>query len=62
MTQFGDIAERLDRVRQQIVDAGGTDVEILAVTKGHPPEQHMARVIAEVKDVGRMQPAHHERG
>ena len=36
MTQFGDIAERLDRVRQQIVDAGGTDVEILAVTKGHP--------------------------
>jgi pyridoxal phosphate enzyme (YggS family) len=36
VTQFGDIAERLDRVRQQIVDAGGTDVEILAVTKGHP--------------------------
>lgn len=36
MTQFGDIAERLGRVRQQIVDAGGTDVEILAVTKGHP--------------------------
>jgi len=36
VTQFGDIAERLGRVRQQIVDAGGTDVEILAVTKGHP--------------------------
>ncbi|HEY4608018.1 MAG TPA: YggS family pyridoxal phosphate-dependent enzyme [Ilumatobacteraceae bacterium] len=35
MTQFGDIAERLQRVRQQIVDAGGTDVEVLAVTKGH---------------------------
>jgi len=35
VTQFGDIAERLARVRQQIDDAGGTDVEILAVTKGH---------------------------
>jgi pyridoxal phosphate enzyme (YggS family) len=38
VTQFGDIAERLDRVRQHIVDAGGTDVEILAVTKGHGVE------------------------
>jgi len=35
VSQFGDIAERLDRVRQQIVDAGGSDVEVLAVTKGH---------------------------
>jgi pyridoxal phosphate enzyme (YggS family) len=36
VTQFGDIAERLQRVRRQIVDAGGSDVEVLAVTKGHP--------------------------
>ena len=35
MTEFGDIAERLARVRQQIEDAGGSDVEVLAVTKGH---------------------------
>ena len=36
MTQFGGLAERLQRVRQQIVDAGGNEVEVLAVTKGHP--------------------------
>jgi pyridoxal phosphate enzyme (YggS family) len=35
VTDFGDIAGRLQRVRQQILDAGGSDVEILAVTKGH---------------------------
>jgi len=35
VTEFGDIAERLQRVRQQIADAGGRNVEILAVTKGH---------------------------
>jgi pyridoxal phosphate enzyme (YggS family) len=35
VTEFGDIAERLARVRQQIEDAGGSDVEVLAVTKGH---------------------------
>ena len=38
MTEFGDLAERLHRVRTQIVDAGGSSVEILAVTKGHPVE------------------------
>ena len=32
------LAERLQQVRQQIVDAGGSDVEVLAVTKGHPLE------------------------
>lgn len=36
MTELGDLAERLQRVRQQIADAGGTGVEVLAVTKGHP--------------------------
>ena len=38
MNQFGDLAERLHRVRTQIVEAGGAHVEILAVTKGHPVE------------------------
>jgi PLP dependent protein len=35
---LGSLAERLQQVRQQIVDAGGSNVEILAVTKGHPVE------------------------
>jgi len=35
VTELGALAERLQRVRQQIVEAGGVDVEILAVTKGH---------------------------
>ncbi len=44
MTDLGVLAERLQRVRQQIADAGGRDVEILAVTKGHPIEVvHEAR-------------------
>ena len=30
---LGELAERLQRVRQQIAAAGGTDVEIVAVTK-----------------------------
>jgi pyridoxal phosphate enzyme (YggS family) len=38
VTQLGAIAERLHRVRQQIAEAGGPDVEILGVTKGHPRE------------------------
>ncbi len=38
MTPLGDLAERLQRVRQQIADAGGSNVEVLAVTKGHPVE------------------------
>jgi pyridoxal phosphate enzyme (YggS family) len=38
VTQFGGLAERLQRVRQQIVEAGGAGVEVLAVTKGHPVE------------------------
>jgi pyridoxal phosphate enzyme (YggS family) len=38
VTQFGGLAERLQRVRTQIQETGGRDVEILAVTKGHPVE------------------------
>jgi len=38
MTELGGLAERLERVRHQIIEAGGGDVEILAVTKGHPVE------------------------
>ena len=41
------LAERLQQVRQQIVDAGGSRVEILAVTKGHPVE-----VVQAAADVG----------
>ena len=52
MTQFGDIAERLDRVRQQIVDAGGTGVEILAVTKGHPVAAIHAAAAVGLKVIG----------
>ena len=52
MTQFGDIAERLGRVREQIVDAGGTDVEILAVTKGHPVAAIHAAAAVGLKAIG----------
>ena len=38
MTELGALAERLQRVRQQIADAGGAEVQILAVTKGHPKQ------------------------
>ena len=47
MTVLGSLAERLQQVRQQIVDAGGSHVEILAVTKGHPVE-----VVQAAADVG----------
>jgi pyridoxal phosphate enzyme (YggS family) len=36
MTDLGGLAERLERVRQQIAVAGGAGVGIVAVTKGHP--------------------------
>jgi PLP dependent protein len=36
--ELGALAERLQRVRQQIVDAGGAGVDVLAVTKGHSIE------------------------
>ena len=38
MIELGGLAERLERVRQQIADVGGQHVDILAVTKGHPVE------------------------
>jgi pyridoxal phosphate enzyme (YggS family) len=47
VSQLGDLAERLQRVRQQIADAGGSSVEVLAVTKGHPIE-----VVRAAADVG----------
>ena len=52
MTQFGDLAERLERVRRQIVDAGGSDVEVLAVTKGHPAPAVLAARQAGLTAVG----------
>ena len=52
MTQFGDLAERLERVRRQIVDAGGSDVEVLPVTKGHPAPAVLAARQAGLSAVG----------
>ena len=52
MTQFGDLAERLERVRRQIVDAGGSDVEVLPVTKGHPAPAVLAAREAGLSAVG----------
>jgi pyridoxal phosphate enzyme (YggS family) len=50
--ELGDLAERLQRVRQQIADAGGPNVEILAVTKGHPVEVVQAAVAAGLTAIG----------
>jgi pyridoxal phosphate enzyme (YggS family) len=47
-----DLAERLQQVRQQIIEAGGSDVEILAVTKGHPVEVVQAAADVGLKAVG----------
>ena len=52
MSELGDLAERLQRVRQQIADAGGPNVEVLAVTKGHPVEVVRAAVEAGLTAVG----------
>jgi PLP dependent protein len=52
VTQLGDVAGRLQRVRQQIVAAGGGDVEILAVTKGHPVEVVQAAAEAGLTAIG----------
>jgi PLP dependent protein len=52
VTQFGGLAERLQRVRTQIVETGGGDVEILAVTKGHPVEVVEAAAEAGLGAVG----------
>jgi len=52
VTQLGALAERLQRVRSQIAEVGGRDVEILAVTKGHPVEVVEAACDAGLKAVG----------
>ncbi len=52
MIELGAIAERLQRVRQQIGDAGGADVEILGVTKGHPVEVVRAACEVGLRAVG----------
>jgi pyridoxal phosphate enzyme (YggS family) len=52
VTQFGGLAERLQRVRTQIVEAGGPAVQILAVTKGHPIEAVEAAVEAGLTAIG----------
>ncbi|MBK5332933.1 MAG: YggS family pyridoxal phosphate-dependent enzyme [Ilumatobacteraceae bacterium] len=52
MSVLGGLAERLQQVRQQITEAGGSDVEILAVTKGHPVEVVQAAVDVGLKAVG----------
>jgi PLP dependent protein len=52
MTRLGALAERLERVRQQIVEAGGPGVEILAVTKGHPFDVVQAAVEVGLRAIG----------
>jgi pyridoxal phosphate enzyme (YggS family) len=52
VSELGDLAERLQRVRRQIAAAGGPNVEILAVTKGHPVEVVRAAVEAGLTAVG----------
>lgn len=47
-----DVAERLDDVRERIRSAGGTDVTVLAVTKGFGPEAIRAAVAAGCPDIG----------
>ncbi|MEP7204187.1 MAG: YggS family pyridoxal phosphate-dependent enzyme [Ilumatobacteraceae bacterium] len=52
MTELGDLAERLQGVRQQIADAGGPSVEILGVTKGHPVEVVQSAIAAGLVAIG----------
>ena len=52
MSVLGGLAERLQQVHQQIVGAGGSNVEILAVTKGHPIEVVQAAADAGLTAVG----------
>lgn len=47
-----DVTERLDGVRERIRSAGGTDVTVLAVTKGFGPEAIRAAVAAGCPDIG----------
>ena len=52
MTELGALAERLHAVRQKIADAGGHDVEVLAVTKGHPVDVVHAAVEVGLTAIG----------
>lgn len=52
MTELGGLAERLQRVRQQIAAAGGENVTILGVTKGHPVEAIAAAADAGLTAIG----------
>jgi pyridoxal phosphate enzyme (YggS family) len=49
---LGDVAERLHGVRQKIADAGGADVEIVAVTKGHPVDVIDAAIFVGLHAIG----------
>jgi PLP dependent protein len=49
---LGDVAERLEHIREQIANAGGADVLIVAVTKGHPVEVVDAAVAAGLSAIG----------
>jgi pyridoxal phosphate enzyme (YggS family) len=48
----GQVAARLAQVRSRIADAGGTDVAVLAVTKGFGPEAVAAARSAGLADLG----------
>jgi PLP dependent protein len=52
VTELGDVAERLQLVRQKISAAGAAGVEIIAVTKGHPVEVVEAAAAAGLEAVG----------
>jgi len=48
----GQVAERLAHVRSRIADAGGTDVAVLAVTKGFGPDAVAAARSVGLEDLG----------
>lgn len=48
----GQVAERLAQVRSRIADAGGTDVAVLAVTKGFGPDAVAAARSVGLEDLG----------
>jgi PLP dependent protein len=52
VTELGTLAERLQRVRREITEAGGPHVEILAVTKGHPIEVVQAACEVGLRAIG----------
>ena len=52
MTSAVEVAERLDSVRRRIAAAGGTGVDVLAVTKGFGPDAIEAAVACGLDDVG----------